>query len=174
MHQGMTPKVLRTCALACLQGHPSRWRGSPVRAHPAHCATNSGKHSPLRLDMHASPSSRLALSAGACTSSRPRHDRSMRRHLRHVHSPDAMDSMAHKSKRKGSTARLAWARMAGTGPSLHFLRSNFAPNTLRARESVGSAQGGAVRGRCRQPLREEESRRGRLAGGREAGGVQAW
>ena len=61
-----------------------------------------------------------------------------------------MDSMAHKSKRKGSTARLAWARMAGTGPSLHFLRSNFAPNTLRARESVGSAQGGAVRGRCRR------------------------
>ena len=27
-----------------------------------------------------------------------------------------------------------------------------------------------MRGRCRQPLREEESRRGRLAGGREAGG----
>ena len=140
----MTPKVLRTCALACLQGHPSRWRGSPVRAHPAHCATNSGKHSPLRLDMHAS--------------SRPRHDRSMRRHLRHVHSPDAMGSMAHKSKRKGSTARLAWA--AGTGPSLHFCESTFAQKQASGR--------GEARGRCRQPLRDTSC--GRLAGGREAGG----
>ena len=66
-------------------------------------------------------------------------------------------------------------RQGSPGPSLPFMRSNFAPNKLPAPSAgIGGVGAGGCGARQMQAQPLRDTRRGRLAGGREAGGVQAW
>ena len=99
----------------------------------------------------------------AFTSYRLRNNPFMHRHLRHVHSPDAFDSMANESKRKqapqASSGR-AW-QAEEAAESLPLQNLQFCAKTS---EMEGWVEAVEARAGCGQPLREKDTRRGRPAG----------
>ena len=87
----------------------------------------------------------------AFTSYRLRNNPFMHRHLRHVHSPDAFDSMANESKRKqapqASSGRAWQAEEAAESLSLNLPKQQFC---AKPSEMEGWVEAGEARAGCGQ------------------------
>ena len=116
------------CALTCMQGHPSRWRGSPVRAHRADRATRCSRV------QQAEARSVYAQTPAPCSFTR----------CDGLHGPQVQAKRKHRTPRVGGRHR----------PLPPFLRIHFcAKASLRAGGGARQVQAAAARYQLRQTCR---------------------